>query len=58
MQTHNSYVYTVICYLRLLFAPAQALLMGVEHYDIIRGTSIDYMHCALQGIMELLMSLV
>jgi len=32
-------------------------LMKLTHYDIIRGTSIDYMHCVLLGVMKLLMSL-
>ena len=32
-------------------------LMKLMHYDIIRGTSIDYMHCVLLGVMKLLMSL-
>ena len=32
-------------------------LMKLKHYDIIKGTSIDYMHCVLLGVMKLLMSL-
>ena len=32
-------------------------LMLLPDYDIIRGTSIDYMHCALFGITKLFMSL-
>ena len=32
-------------------------LMKLTYYDIIRGTSIDYMHCVLLGVMKLLMSL-
>jgi len=32
-------------------------LMKLKHYDIIRSTSIDYMHCVLLGVMKLLMSL-
>ena len=32
-------------------------LMKLKHYNIIRGTSIDYMHCVLLGVMKLLMSL-
>ena len=31
--------------------------MKLSHYDIIRGTTIDYMHCVLLGVMKLLMSL-
>ena len=32
-------------------------LMKLSHYDIIKGTSIDYMHCVLLGVTKLLMSL-
>lgn len=32
-------------------------LMKLHHYDIIAGTSIDYMHCTLLGVMKTLMSL-
>ena len=31
--------------------------MKLSHYDIIKGTSIDYMHCVLLGVTKLLMSL-
>ena len=31
--------------------------MKLSHYDIIKGTSIDCMHCVLLGVMKLLMSL-
>jgi len=32
-------------------------LMKLSHYDIIKGTSIDYMHCVLLGVTKLLLSL-
>ena len=32
-------------------------LMKLTHYDTIRGTTVDYMHCALLGVMKVLMSL-
>lgn len=32
-------------------------LMKLTHYDIIKGTTIDYMHRVLLGVMKLLMSL-
>jgi len=32
-------------------------LMTLSHYDIIKGTGIDYMHCVLLGITKLLLSL-
>ena len=31
--------------------------MKLSHYDIIKGTSIDYMHCILLGVTKLLLSL-
>ena len=31
--------------------------MTLQHYDIIQGTAIDYMHCILLGVMKLLLSL-
>ena len=31
--------------------------MKLTHYDIIWGTTVDYMHCLLLGVMKLLMSL-
>ncbi|EDO32574.1 predicted protein [Nematostella vectensis] len=32
-------------------------LAGLQHFDIKRGTSIDYMHCVLQGITKSLLNL-
>ena len=32
-------------------------LMRLSHYDIIKGTGIDYMHCVLLGVTKLLLSL-
>ena len=32
-------------------------LMKLQHHDIIAGTSIDYMHCTLLGVMKALLSL-
>lgn len=30
---------------------------ALQHHDIILGTAVDYMHCALEGIMKLLLEL-
>ena len=30
---------------------------ALQHHDIILGTAIDYMHCALEGVMKLLLEL-
>ncbi|XP_028417094.1 uncharacterized protein LOC114541355 [Dendronephthya gigantea] len=32
-------------------------LAGLKHYDIIKGTGIDYMHAVLLGVMKLLLNL-
>ena len=32
-------------------------LIKLTHYDIIRGTAMDYMHCMLHGAVKLCMSL-
>ena len=32
-------------------------LAGLKHYDIIKGTGIDYMHAVLLGIMKMLLNL-
>ena len=32
-------------------------LMKLQHYDIIAGTAVDYMHCALLGVMKYLLGL-
>ena len=30
---------------------------ALQHHDIVLGTAIDYMHCALEGVMKLLLEL-
>ena len=32
-------------------------LLGLQCFDIIRGTTVDYMHCILQGVTKLMCSL-
>jgi hypothetical protein len=38
-------------------AKGPSWLAGLEHYDIIKGTGIDYMHAVLLGIMKKLLDL-
>ena len=28
---------------------------ALPYFDVVRGTSVDYMHCVLEGVMEQLM---
>lgn len=30
---------------------------ALKHHDIVLGTAVDYMHCALEGVMKLLLEL-
>jgi hypothetical protein len=30
---------------------------GLEYYDIVKGTAVDYMHCVLEGVTKSLVNL-